>query len=222
MGAAASRWLAAATRFLSITRPRPTAPLPTTAAQSTGSRGHHRILPELDRGQRHLYQQRRHSQGAAGGFTFFLETRPRATAPLQTTAAQSAMDTGACIEFFQNSTAANGTFTNNGGLVSGAQGFTRDVHQMSGSRSTRRQRYVYQQRRVGQRGRGRLRVSFDIGLDGRQRYVYQQRRGQHRRWGRSADSFGGSSSGGTSRVEVFGNANLDISLHNITDLTPRA
>ena len=112
-----------AARRISSTPPRPaTPPSPTTAARSAALLRRSNVFSSAPRrlATRPSPTTVERSGGAPAAQRFSTTPRPLGTALSPTMAARSAVRSGGSMSFDDSSTAANGTFTNNGGTVSGA------------------------------------------------------------------------------------------------------
>jgi autotransporter-associated beta strand protein len=110
---------------------------------------------------------------------------------------------GGIIEFFNTSTAGNGTFINNGGAVSGARGGVTVFFSTAGNGTVINNGGTFS-------GAGGGETAFEIGSTAGNATLIAN--------GGLGGGAGGtiefsSSRGGTARVEVFGNGNLDTSFH---------
>ena len=145
--------------------------------------------------------------GGEGAFTEFFDTSTAGNGTFITNGGVSGAFRG-FMQFFGSSTAGNGTFTNNGGAVSGAEGgeteffdsatagngtFTINGGAVSGASGGQ---LVFMTSNGNSSTAGNATLIANSGLGGGAGGLIE---------------LAGKSSGGTARVELFGNGNLDIS-----------
>jgi len=156
------------------------------------------------------------------GATVFSDTSTAGNATIINNGAAASNAGGGSTEFRGTSTAANGTFTNNGGTVSGAHGGT-TVFSLIGGTSTAGNGTFTNNGGTVSGAHGGATVFYSTSTADSATLIAN---------GGTGGGQGGTilfedqSTGGTSRVEVFGNGNLDISFmsfplprHNSTGVT---
>jgi autotransporter-associated beta strand protein len=138
----------------------------------------------------------------AGGFTHFIDTSAAGSATLNNNAATVRAGLGA-TEFFDSATAADGTFTNNGGGPSKGGGLTRFWNNSTAANGT-----FTNNGGVGRDASGGSVSFYDASTAANATLIANG--GQE--GGHGAEiAFSSDSTGGTARVQVFGNGRLDIS-----------
>jgi Passenger-associated-transport-repeat/VPDSG-CTERM motif len=150
--------------------------------------------------------------GAFGGFTLFLDTSTAGNATINNNGATVSGAFAGITEFEDTSTAGNATINNNGGTVSGA------LEGRTGFRgtSTARNATINNNGATVSGANGGSTFFGNISTAGSATLIASGGIG-----GGAGGSilFSDDSTGGTARVEVFGNGNLDISFHGPPGVT---
>jgi autotransporter-associated beta strand protein len=151
--------------------------------------------------------------GAAGGFTLFFDTSSAGNGTFTNNGAGfSGANVGGFTGFVDMSTAANGIFINNGGTVSGAEGgFTVFVNSSTAGGGT----FINNGGTVS----GAIGGATEIARTSTAGSATLIANGGTGGGDGGTINFYEDSTGGTARVEVFDNGNLDISRHNAGSVT---
>ena len=147
--------------------------------------------------------------GEGGGFTQFFDTSTAGNSTFTNNGGASGAGPGATL-FFGSSTAGNGIFTNNGGAVSGAEGGVTEFFDTSTAGNST---FIINGGAVSGAGGAQLVFEFERG-SGESLTAGNATLIANGGLGGGAGGlieFSGRTSGGTARVEVFGNGNLDMS-----------
>ena len=142
--------------------------------------------------------------GASGGDVEFMDTSTAANGIFTNNGATASGATGGRVYFQNTSTAGSGVFTNNGGTVSGAGGGFTQFIGGSGANGT----FTSNAGAVAGAGGGYTEF-LNTSTAGAATLIANGGPGTG-----GSILFKGDSLGGTSRIEVFGTGNLDISGHN--------
>jgi autotransporter-associated beta strand protein len=152
------------------------------------------------------------SVGESAGFTEFVATSTAGDGIFTNSAATVSNASGGETAFFDSSTAGNGTFTNNGATISGADAGRTEFY----GTSTAGDGIFTNSAATVSNASGGETAFFDSSTAGNGTFINN---------GGLGGGAGGAiklfsrSSGGTARVEVFGNGNLDISFNLTAGVT---
>jgi hypothetical protein len=148
--------------------------------------------------------------GARGGLVQFFATSTAGDAIFTNNSGTVSGAEGGSTSFNGSSTAGNGTFTNNAGTVSGANGGSTNFFNTSTAGNAT---FTNNGGSVSGAGDG-LTIFFDSSNADNSNLISTSGTGAG-----GVINFSGDSTGGTARVQVFGNGTLDIGPHNAPGVT---